>query len=173
MADGIHGRKPDEFPSLIEKGIWLHRAIDSFTDAHTVFRQSTKRLHPVYHHYAGVIVDIFYDHFLAKNWTQYHDEPLEVYVDNFYNSLQNNYAHLTDHTKTIMPYMVERNWLTSYATIEGIGRILAQMDNRTANKSGMRTSVNELQEFYSEFEDEFTTFFASVKAFAEHKLTEL
>lgn len=173
MADNIHGNKPEDFPPLIHKGIILHRAIDTYTDAHPVFRQSTKRLHAVYHHYAGVIVDIFYDHFLAKNWTNYHEQPLAEYVAEFYQSLKDNNHLLSEGTKRIAPYMIEHDWLGSYATIDGIGRILMQMDNRTKNKSGMKQSVNELQEFYAEFEDEFTTFFASLKAFADEKLEEL
>ena len=72
----IRGKKYESFPMEIQKGIILHRAIDSYTDAHTTFRQSTKKLHSRYHHYSGVIVDVFYDHFLAKNWAKYSDENL-------------------------------------------------------------------------------------------------
>ena len=68
MADGIRGKHYEYLPAEVQKGIVLHRAIDTYTDSHPIFRQSTKRLHHRYHHYAGVIVDVFYDHFLAKNW---------------------------------------------------------------------------------------------------------
>lgn len=173
MADTIHGHKPEEFPADIKKGILLHRAIDSFTDSHPVFRQSTKRLHPTYHHYAGVIVDIYYDHFLAKNWADYHDTSLEEYAQRFYTLLQDNEHLLTERTKNIMPHMINYNWLASYASIEGISRILVQMDHRTKNKSGMGHSVKELKEFYSEFEEEFRTFFEAVQLFSKQKLTEL
>lgn len=172
MADGIHG-KPDNFPADVQKGIMLHRAIDTYTDAHPVFRQGTKRLHARYHHYAGVIMDIFYDHFLAKNWSDYHNQPLLDYTLAFYKSLEENYEILTEKTKGLMPYMVQYNWLASYATIEGIGRILTQMDNRTKNKSGMRTSVDELQEFYKEYETEFTAFFEDIQVFVKEKITEI
>ncbi|RDI05468.1 ACP phosphodiesterase [Flavobacterium sp. AG291] len=172
MADGIHG-KPDNFPTDVQKGIMLHRAIDTYTDAHPVFRQGTKRLHARYHHYAGVIMDIFYDHFLAKNWSDYHNQPLLDYTLAFYKSLEENYEMLTEKTKVLMPYMVQYNWLASYATIEGIGRILTQMDNRTKNKSGMRTSVDELQEFYKEYETEFTAFFEDIQVFVKEKITEI
>ena len=173
MADGIHGRKPEEFPPDIRKGILLHRAIDSYTDVHPVFRQGTKRLHPTYHHYAGVIMDIFYDHFLAKNWSDYSDEKLEDYAEAFYQSLRDNYDVLTDRTKGLMPYMTEHNWLASYATKEGIARILTQMDNRTKNRSGMRNSINELLEYYEVFEEEFTVFFADLMAFSKEKAATL
>ena len=81
MADGVHGNKFLELHSEIQKGIFLHRFIDTFTDAHPYFRRSTKRLHANYHHFSGVIVDVFYDHFLAKNWSLYSDEPLEIYIE--------------------------------------------------------------------------------------------
>lgn len=173
MADGIHGKKPEDFQPDIKKGILLHRAIDSFTDSHPVFRQTTKRLHPAYHHYAGVIADIYYDHFLAKNWAVYNDEPLKEYAAAFYRLLETNRDLLADRTKNMMPHMISQDWLTSYATVDGIGKILWQMDRRTGNKSGMARSVNELKEFYGEFEKEFTVFFAEVRAFAEDKIKEL
>ncbi|OYQ40549.1 ACP phosphodiesterase [Flavobacterium cyanobacteriorum] len=173
MADTIHGHKPEEFAPDIKKGILLHRAIDSFTDSHPVFRQGTKRLHPVYHHYAGIIVDIFYDHFLAKNWELYHPVPLTRFAQEFYALLHENENILTQRTLNLMPHMIKHNWLASYATIEGISRILMQMDHRTKYKSGMGQSVNELKEFYVEFEEEFGIFFNAVRAFSKEKLLEL
>ena len=113
-------------------------------------------MHEQYHHYAGVIVDVFYDHFLAKNWSNYSDEKLEDYIARFYQSLHDNYEMLSERTKGLMPTMIRENWLLTYQTIEGIDRILTQMDFRTNNKSKMRLATKELSEFYSEFRKEFT-----------------
>ena len=172
MADGIHGKHFDVFPIDIQKGIILHRAIDTFTDAHPIFRQSTKRLHANYHHYSGIIVDIFYDHFLAKNWRNYCDERLEEYSERFYQSLRDNYKDLTQKTQKMMPYMIEYNWLLSYQTIEGIESVLTKMDSRmksrTKQESNMRYSVKELKLFYTEFETEFSTFFENLITFTTH-----
>lgn len=173
MADSLHGKKPEDFPDEVKKGILLHRAIDTFTDNHPVFRQSTKRLHPIYHHYSGVIVDIFYDHFLAKNWSDYHTVPLEEYAESFYTLLKNNEDVLTDRTQKVISYMIPQNWLVKYADTDGIAVILAQMDRRTKNKSGMANSIAELKEFYTEFEKEFREFFEELKAFAKHKIKSL
>ncbi|UQD57147.1 ACP phosphodiesterase [Flavobacterium sp. K5-23] len=173
MADGIHGKNFDHFPSDIQKGIVLHRAIDTYTDAHPTFRLSTKKLHKNYHHYAGVIVDIFYDHFLAKNWSVYSNENLDLYIQRFYQSLEINKEFLTDRTKGLMPYMLAQNWLLSYQTIEGIKQILTQMDGRTKNKSNMRFATNELTEYYSEFEEDFTSFFEDLKEHANKIINEL
>ena len=173
MADGVRGNKYLELHSEIQKGIILHRTIDTFTDAHPVFRQSTKRLHANYHHFSGVIVDVFYDHFLAKNWSLYSDEKLEDYVDNFYNSLNTNHDLLTEKAQMMKPYMIQQNWLLSYKTIDGIEKILSQMDNRIKRESNMRFSVQELRLFYKEFEDDFTIFFDDLQLITKHKLTEL
>jgi acyl carrier protein phosphodiesterase len=162
-----------ELDSEIQKGIILHRTIDTFTDAHPLFRQSTKRLHANYHHFSGVIVDVFYDHFLAKNWHLYSDEKLEDYVATFYESLDINHDLLTEKAQLMKPYMIQQNWLLSYRTIEGIEKILSQMDNRIKRESNMRLSVQELRLFYQEFEDDFTIFFEDLQLITKHKLTEL
>ncbi|SCX93207.1 acyl carrier protein phosphodiesterase [Flavobacterium caeni] len=173
MADGIRGKHFEHLPPDVQKGIILHRAIDSYTDNHPVFRQSTKRLHDRYHHYAGVIVDVFYDHFLAKNWLAYSNERLDDFVQDFYRSLHTHYDILTDKTKGMMPYMIKYNWLWSYQFTEGIARILSQMDQRTRNNSQMRYSIEELTEHYDIFEAEFTGFFKDLQAFVIQKNTEL
>lgn len=173
MADGIRGKQYENFPYEIQKGILLHRTIDTYTDAHPIFRQSTKRLHKNYHHYAGVIVDVFYDHFLAKNWNTYSPEKLEEYVERFYQSLHQNRDILTSRTQGLMPYMIQHNWLVSYQTVEGINRILTQMDSRTNQQSKMRFATNELLEFYSDFEAEFTAFFEDLQTISLEKLTQL
>ena len=173
MADGIRGKHFETFPLDVQKGIVLHRAIDTFTDAHPVFRQSTKKLHERYHHYAGVIVDVFYDHFLAKNWSQFSNENLEDYIQRFYQSLHDNKTILTERTIGLMPYMIQHNWLWNYRTVEGINQILTQMDSRTKNKSQMRFAAEELLECYTEFEQEFTAFFEDLRIYAKQKLIEL
>lgn len=173
MADGIRGKHYEHLPEEVQKGIVLHRAIDTFTDSHPIFRESTKRLHEKYHHYAGVIVDVFYDHFLAKNWHQYSDEKLDDFVERFYQSLRDNYDWLTEKTQGMMPYMIKYNWLVNYQYKEGISRILLQMDNRTKNNSKMQYAVEELDIFYDDFEREFTDFFEDLRTFAKQKLVTL
>jgi acyl carrier protein phosphodiesterase len=173
MADGVRGKQYENFPIDIQKGILLHRAIDTFTDAHPLFRQSTKKLHSRYHHYAGVIVDMYYDHFLAKNWKSYSTETLEKYTAQFYQSLLNNPTILTTKTQNLLPYMMEYNWLVNYQSINGLERILSQMDHRTKNQSLMRFATEELVAQYDEFESEFSLFYEEVQQFSNNKLDEL
>ncbi len=169
IADGIKGNRYKKYDRDIQIGILLHRHIDTYTDAHETVRQSTKRLHEKYSHYSGVIVDILYDHFLAKNWSNYSDTPLEDYVEHFYASLEENFEILPARIQKMMPYMITDNWLLSYASIEGIAKVLAGMNRRTKHKSGMNEAVNELEEFYGEFEEEFTSFFEELINFSKEK----
>ncbi|MDP2685648.1 MAG: ACP phosphodiesterase [Aequorivita sp.] len=173
IADGIKGKRYLKFPPSIAKGILLHRGIDSFTDSHPTVHKSTARLHKNYSHYSGVIVDILYDHFLAKNWSKYHNQPLDEYVQDFYELLRNNFTILPPRIQRMMPYMIADNWLLSYASVEGIGKILAQMNIRTKGVSKMNLAVAELEEYYEEFEAEFTSFFDELISFSKQKLIEL
>lgn len=173
MADSIRGKKYKEYPEDYKNGILLHRAIDTFTDAHPIVRRSTKKLHANYSHYSGVIVDIFYDHFLAKNWAQYSDIPLPVYVDEFYDLLQEHYHILPINIKRMMPYLISDNWLLSYAELSGIAKVLNGMNRRTHNKSKMNFAIEELREHYEEFESEFTSFFEELIEFSENHLKNL
>ena len=173
IADGIKGKSYKNYQKEIQIGVVLHRNIDTFTDAHPTVRLSTKRLHEKYGHYSGIIVDILYDHFLAKNWSQYCHIPLKDFVENFYDSLEIYYELLPLRIQKMMPYMITDNWLLSYASIEGISRVLDGMNRRTKNRSGMDEAINELEEFYSEFETEFSAFFDELTAFSKEKLKEL
>ncbi len=173
IADGIKGKQYKKYPLQIQKGILLHRGIDSFTDQHPTVRKSTKRLHENYGHYSGVIVDILYDHFLAKNWKIYHSQPLDEYVGEFYEMLRKYFEILPTRIQRMMPYMIADNWLLSYATVEGISNILTQMNRRTKERSKMNLAVIELEQYYTEFETEFTCFFEELKTFSKNKIKEL
>jgi acyl carrier protein phosphodiesterase len=173
ISDGIKGKQYKKFPDAIQIGILLHRQIDTFTDAHTMVRQSTKRLHKNYSHYSSVIVDILYDHFLAKNWANYSEVPLDSYVQDFYESLQRHFKILPVRTQKLLPYMMADNWLLNYAHIDGIQNVLNGMNRRTKHISKMNEATNELKEYYDEFETEFTVFFEELMVFSNEKLFEL
>lgn len=173
MADSVRGSQYKCYPEALQKGILLHRYIDSFTDAHPIYRQSKHRLHEKYGHYSGVIMDIFYDHFLAKNWNSYHTTPLEIYAEEFYALLKEKHPWLTERAKHMVPYMIARNWLLSYASLDGLEKILFQMDRRTQQRVSMHEAMVELQTYYSEFENEFFQFFKELEEGCQQKLIEL
>jgi len=169
IADNIRGKKYEHLPLKVQQGIILHREIDTFTDAHPTVRMSTKRLHKNYSHYSGVIVDIFYDHFLAKNWAMYSDVPLPIFVDRFYDLLEEYYTILPKATQRMMPYLIADNWIFSYAKLDGIAKVLDGMNRRTKNKSKMNFAIQDLKEHYTAFESEFQSFFEELIIFSKQK----
>ncbi len=173
IADSIKGNKFQHFPKKIKDGIILHRALDTFTDKHPIVRKSTHRLFPAYSHYSGVVVDILYDHFLAKNWNEYSEVPLFEYTQNFYDLLKENYEILPLRVQQFLPYMIQDNWLYNYATIEGIGKILYQMDHRTKNRSKMQFATKELELYYPLFEAEFKAFFNEIIKYSSAQIQKL
>lgn len=173
FADHIRGNRYQHFPNNIQKGILLHRAIDTFTDTHPIPRLSSKRLHKNYSHYSRVIVDIFYDHFLAKNWKDYSEVNLAGYVSNFYNLLKSNYDLLPDDTKHMMPNMIKSNWLYQYGHLEGIIKVLNGMNRRTQNRSKMNLAISDLKIHYDDFQSEFRSFFKELITFSRQKFNDL
>lgn len=170
IADSIKGKKYLTYPKEIQHGILLHREIDSFTDKHHIVKISKNRLHERYRHYDGVIIDILYDHFLAKNWSTYSTVPLDEYVQTFYTLLQSKSEILPEKVLKFMPYMIAGNWIYNYRTIDGIAKVLQGMDKRTNNKSQMRFATEDLKLHYSDLEGDFTTFFENLRTFCNTKL---
>lgn len=173
IADSVKGKSYRKFPAEIQKGIILHRAIDFYTDTHPIVRKSTSRLFERYGHYNGIIVDILYDHFLALHWKDYSKVELKEYVADFYKLLEKNYQIIPKRIQQFMPYMIEDNWLLSYATVEGISRILYQMNQRTKNASQMNLAIEELELYYTNFEEEFLSFFQELQNFVAEKIPTL
>ena len=170
IADSIKGDNWLKYETEVKKGILLHRAIDAYTDTHEIVKASKKRLWERYRHYNAVIVDIFYDHFLAKNWNEYHHTNLSEFVDGTYNVLTENEELLPDSTKLFFKYMIKNNWLYNYQYIEGINKVMGGMSRRTSFDSGMENSTDELVKYYDEFERDFKSFFPLLRKFVDAKI---
>src|SRR5258708_30867181 len=168
IGDFVKGKNLSErFENEIAKGIALHREIDWFTDRHPIVKKSKDRLRPKYRHYSGVIVDVFHDHFLAKNWSQYSDQLLPDFADDCYAIIQQHESTLPEGVNYMLPYMIKGNWLVNYAHVEGIHRVLSGMARRTRFESKMEESTEDLIKNYEEFENEFLLFFPDLKSFVE------
>ncbi len=162
IADSVKGKVFETYSDRVQHGILLHREIDRYTDQHEVFLQSKNRLVPKYRMYSGVIVDIFYDHFLAKNWTDYSDKELRSFVSQSYLMLVKRFSLLPPRSQRILPFMIAQNWLVNYSNLDDLRRVFKGMSRRTSNSSGMLNSVDDLIEHYELFENEFKLFFPDV-----------
>lgn len=173
IADAVKGSNWKNYSKGIQKGIKLHRAIDYFTDTHEIVKQSKSKLWARYRHYNAVILDIFYDHFLAKGWDNYHSTSLGSYVDEKYMLLDDLKDQFPDRMQYVLYYMIKHNWLFNYRSIEGVRSVMNGMSKRTSFDSGMEHSTEELLLYYDEFRQEFETFFPLLKEFSESKLASL
>ncbi|WP_405611599.1 ACP phosphodiesterase [Polaribacter sp. Asnod1-A03] len=173
IADHIRGNNYQKFSKEIQQGIFLHREIDTFTDTHPIVRQSKRRLHPRYRHYDGVIIDIFYDYFLAKNWVNYSEIPLDIYTRSVYNLFNKIKLELPLKSQNFIKYMIEYDILYNYQFKNGIERVLNGMNTRTKGKSQMNLAIEDLNILHKELEEDFTLFFKDLKEYSHQKIKEI
>ena len=169
IADHVKGNRINKYSPGIVAGIKLHREIDSFTDSHPVFLSSKLRLQKRYRKYSGVIVDMFYDHFLSANWQDYSDEDINTFTNRMYKIAIKRYLILPPKTKRLLPFMAKSNWLVGYGTFEGIDRALKAMSGRTPFDSGMENATIDLKKDYDKYLAEFQEFFPEIVKFSEEK----
>jgi acyl carrier protein phosphodiesterase len=169
MGDYVKGKNYNMFPDLVRKGILIHRDIDTFTDMHPITRKSKLRISPRYHKYAGIIIDIFYDHFLASLWDDFSSLPLQDFVNRTYDLLKRNYKVLPDAIKMWFPTFLENNWMMAYQSVEGIELVLERMAANTSLPNHAGYAVEVLSERYDSFKNDFLEFFPLIIEFLEEK----
>ena len=162
IADHVKGDSVMKYSVGIQSGIRLHREIDAFTDSHPIFLKTRERLNGNYRKYAGVVADMFYDHFLSADWKTYSDESLEGFTDRMHSIIIKRFPVLPDKSQRFIAYMKKFNWFTGYGTFEGLGRALNGMAIRTPFKSGMENAVQDLKAHYHLYREEFQLFFPEI-----------
>ncbi len=150
-------------PGVVE-GIRLHRTIDSFTDSHADVAAVRALLRPRCHKYAGVAVDVFFDHFLAVQFAQLTTETLDEFVGYFYQTLRENDHLLPPRAARMAQYMMAQDWVRHYQTTAGIDRALNGLARRTAFASGLDTAVTDLVTHYDEMNLHFLRFWPQLVA---------
>lgn len=159
IGDFVKGKAWQTLPESVQKGILLHRSIDEFTDSHVIVEQTKLRLRPKYHHYAPVVSDLYYDHFLAALWTNYHPETLLTFTQDFYQLTRDFGSIIPEAAKHMLTYMSRDNWLYNYQFIAGIDKALKGMSRRTTFTSGMEHASRDLEKDYVLYQQEFEAFF--------------
>ena len=166
IADHIKANKIEPYSEEIRNGIMMHRAIDHFTDKHPLVKNSKSRLFPKYRHYAAVLVDMFYDHILAKNWETYSPISLESFSKSAYFVLKSRTSEMPHRSVIILDYMSKQDWLTSYGRIEGMTKALTGIAHRAKFNSKMEEAAIDLERDFKLYEAEFTPFFKELFEFA-------
>ena len=170
IGDHVKGNKLMDYPEAVVAGIRLHRQIDSFTDSHPVVEQSKKRVRPRFRKYAPVIVDMYYDHLLARNWPLYSQIELKAYAAGVYKLLGQQKEILPERTLRMLPHFTRHDWLSGYASLDGLDNVLHGMARRTSFKSNMEQAAPFLELHYEEFGVEFQLFFPELQHFVMQQL---
>jgi acyl carrier protein phosphodiesterase len=165
IGDYVKGRDYEKYPPAIREGILLHRKIDWFTDDHVVTKKAKKLVRDEYGHYAGIVIDIFYDHYLSANWDQFSDMPLREYVRNRYRLLDSGFSMFPVGVKTWFPYFIKSNWLEAYTSFHGLIMVFKRMSYRTSLPDHSEYAVEQLKENYEEMESYFDEFFEEIRSY--------
>lgn len=166
LGDFVKGPLDDRYGADITRAIALHRKIDSYTDAHPLVLASKARISTARRRYAGIMVDMFYDHFLAKYWREFHPEPLDQFSAAIYAMLGRQHAMLPPRLQFVAPRMAQSDWLASYADVASIHVALDRMGQRFKRENRLLDSADELVEHYGAFEADFRAFLPQVRLFA-------
>ena len=167
LGDFVKGSMKDTYPMVIRRGIELHRSIDSFTDAHEIVRDSKRLFGAERRRFAGILLDIFFDHYLAKNWTNYSSIDLSNFTTQAYQGLQLKSKWLTPDLAKVVPLMSQEDWLGNYQRIDWVEFTLTRLAKRVRRGEAIATGIEELHQNYEEFEKSFAGFFPELIAFVE------
>ena len=170
MADFVRGpvdRQP--YNGAVMQGMRSHVAVDRFTDGHDVVRGSKALVSSGRRRFAGIIVDVCYDHFLARNWSNFSDVPLTEFIDRTYGSLRDYRGEMPPGMTRVIRHMVEHDWLRGYHETSGVGRALNGLSMRLRRPNTLAGSVEELEANYGEMEGHFLRFFPDLVRHMEQR----
>jgi len=169
IGDYVKGKDYTAYPSKIRKGILLHRSIDSFTDKHPITRNSKSYIREKYGKYSGIVIDIFYDHFLAVNWSRFCHVSLSRYIHNRYEILNNHFQIFPEGVKGFFPYFIRSNWLQAYVSLDGLESVLRRMAYRTSLPDHSEYAIHQLKKNYTVLEEYSLGFLAEITDFVRKK----
>lgn len=167
IGDFVKGSLGETYSSEMSKGIRFHRQVDVFADAHHLSRTSRNLFSHQRRRYAGIILDICYDHFLSKHWSNYTNTELAGFIDRIYALLENYRRILPEKLQVVLPRMFKQNWLACYHTLEGVDKTLNRIAKRITRENSLSGSIGEIKDNYQQLETNFLYFFPDLLAFAE------
>ena len=169
LGDFVKGLLPAGLPPDLASGVALHRAIDSFADRHPAFIASRARVSPLRRRVSGVLVDLFYDHLLARDWSGHASGSLEDYTAQIYAALDEFSVHLPEKANEVVARMREYDWLTSYRRVEAVGEAIDRMAvYRLRRANPLAGGIEEFLADPDGFADDFRKFLPDALDFAEN-----
>jgi len=173
ISDFVKGKKQYDYPGTVQKGIRLHRAIDSFTDQHPATREAKQLFKPAVGPYAGAFIDVVYDHFLAADETELAEPDLQLFANGVYAQLAEQQSLLPEKFAGMLPYMTSQNWLYHYRSEYGIEKSFGGLVRRASYLDDASAAFGVFRKEYAALQDYYRAFFPEVKTFASSYLTDL
>ncbi len=155
------------FPLAIEREIILHRHIDTFTDNHPVVRAALLTFDGSRRRYAGILLDVFYDHLLSQRWLAYSATPREQFIAHFYQTLTDHAPILPERLRAITPMMIAQDWLGTYSDMDGVDWAITRISQRLSkNGDLLRAGLVDLRDNYAALAEGFDAFFPELIEFS-------
>lgn len=150
-----------------QRGIRRHRRIDAFTDSHPTFRSCVRRFPPPYRRYGGILTDVYFDHFLAREWPTYSDVSLPQFIGEVHRNIETCLPEIPPETTLPLLRMREENWLSSYHSLAGVRNILSRISRRFRRPFDLTDSTPIFEEYEAAFLEDFRAFFPELKKHVE------
>ncbi|MBY0065441.1 acyl carrier protein phosphodiesterase [Empedobacter falsenii] len=163
LGETVKGKQYLDFPEDIQKGILLHRSIDTFTDSHETVKQSSSYFHETQHKFAPIIIDVIYDYFLIKYWNNYSETPFEKFKSDCYQLFKDEYNSLPKKLQEIIFYLLKYDWFENYSTIEGVQKTLKGIGSRAKFENNLHQIIPEFEKNYANLETDFLSFFPLIQ----------
>ncbi|WP_321532322.1 ACP phosphodiesterase [uncultured Desulfuromonas sp.] len=164
LGDFVKGRLTQgRFPDRLLHGLQQHRQLDRFAHDHPAFCRSQHRLDDRFGRYRGIMIDLFYDHFTARDWNDYHPDPLEHFSQSLYHTLQHHQNILPKTFLPLLPRMVEKDWLTSYRDKTVMQRALIHTAGRIRHDNPLAEGYGELEKHYSQLREDCRQFIGDAR----------
>ncbi len=167
IGDYVKGNKHQHYPEQVGFGIRLHRSIDLFTDQHPDVRKCIDILRPGYGRYSGIVMDVFFDHFLAANWNRYSEHTLRQFSKHAHAVFLSNFLLLPFRVKQFLPFLIQHKRLESYAHRDSMFQVLEIMSRRTSLPANSEWAMQILNREYDQFEALFHSFFTELIEYVE------
>jgi acyl carrier protein phosphodiesterase len=165
MGDYVKGRLDERYPPEIRRGLQQHRLLDRFAESNRHFRRSRQRLCPTFRHCRGIMVDVVYDHFLARNWEDYSSTRLENFAASIYQLLEEQQSILPPDLRKTFPRMVAADWLVACREIDTLDVVLRRLAARLSRPTPLEKGLEELLRNYHDLEDDFSLFMTEAADF--------
>jgi acyl carrier protein phosphodiesterase len=168
LGDFVKGTLKNQYPNEINQGIALHRQIDTYTDSHAMTQASRRLYSPERRRFAGIIVDLCYDHFLYRHWSTFSDTALDPFILDAYDILKTHQLMLPQRLQRMLPFMIRDDWLGSYRHLSGVEQALKRLSKRVTNGDRLPGAIDEIKLHYRELEANFLIFFPDLISFVKN-----